>query len=327
VAVTTKDYEYSIAQCDIPPERRSALEAYRTKRTQWLEWLDSDEHHAIWTNVSALVWNDVSFRALAQLAEDNPESSLGNTLLAEKLVNGHVATQVLAIRRLADNRSDVISLRRLIKDVRRNFELFTRENYVCFDGLPYDYEPIMRKDVEARAGQGSFWSATKGPDAWGASTIVHAHFDKLSGANPASRRREDRLPVALVDTAEAWLDDSHAGELVDWSHAFLAHAGSVQSREDLRQAIVNNNRITDVIKIIARVAEAISAEILYASGRLNGLMPTAQFDQFQSLDKPVMRADQEMQAHDMWRRSSNERDRFVEGVGEELLSALTLSRS
>ena len=102
--MTAKDYQYAIGQCDVPPERRGALEAYRAKRRQWLEWLDTDEHHAIWTNVSALVWNDVSFRTLAQLAVDNPESCLGNTLVAEKLINGHVATQILAIRRLVDNR-------------------------------------------------------------------------------------------------------------------------------------------------------------------------------------------------------------------------------
>lgn len=325
--MTAEDYQYAIGQCDVPPEGRRALEAYRAKRRQWLEWLDTDEHHAIWTNISALVWNDVSFRTLAQLAIDNPESCLGNTLVGEKLINGHVATQILAIRRLVDNRRDVISLRRLIKDVRQNFELFTRENYVCFDGLPYDYEAVMRKDMEARAGTGPFWGATKGPDAWGTSSMVHAHFDKLSGVNAANRSREDHLPVALVDNVEAWLDNSHADELADWSHAFLAHAGSVENRKDLKQAIVNNNKITDAIRVIARVTEAMSAEILYASGRLNNLMATAQFNQLENLDKPVMRADQETPAREMWDRLSAERDRVVEGVGDELLSALRPAKS
>jgi hypothetical protein len=322
-----EEYQYAMEQCDVPPERRSALEAYRAKRRQWLEWLDTDEHHAIWTHVSALVWNDASFRTLAQLAVNNPESCLGNTLVAEKLVNGHVATQILAIRRLVDNRRDVISLRRLIKDVRRNFELFTRENYICFDGLPYDCEAVMRKDMEARAGQGPFWGATKGPDAWTTSNMIHAHFDKLSGVNAANRSREDGLPVALVDTVEGWLDNSHVDELADWSHAFLAHAGSVESRDDIKQAIVNNNKITEAIRVVARVTEAISAEILNASGRLNSLMPTAQFNQLENLDKPVMRADQETQAHEMWDELSAERDRFVDGVGKELMSALRRTRA
>ena len=286
--MTAEDYQYAIGQCDVPLGRRGTLKAFRAKRRQWLKWLDTDEHHAIWPNVSALVWNDVSFRTLAQLAVDNPEGCLGNTLVAEKLIHGHVATQILAIRRLVDNRRDVISLRRLIKDVRSNFKLFTRENYVCFDGLPYDYEAVKRKDTEARAGKGPFWGATEGPVAWATSSRVHEHFDRLSGVNAANRSREDRLPVALVDAVKDWLDNSHADELAEWSHAFLAHAGSAESREKIEQAIENNDKITEAIRVTARVTEAISAEILYASGRLNSLMPTAQFDQLENLDRPVI---------------------------------------
>jgi hypothetical protein len=62
--MTPFEYRYSIAQCDVPPERRAALEAYRAKRRLWLGWLDNDEHHAIWTAISAMVWTDVSFRTL-----------------------------------------------------------------------------------------------------------------------------------------------------------------------------------------------------------------------------------------------------------------------
>jgi hypothetical protein len=89
----TADYQYPIEQCDVPPERRSALESYRAKRRTWLAWLDTDEHHAIWTAISAMVWTDVSFRALSQFAIDDETSCLGNSLLAEQLINGHVATQ------------------------------------------------------------------------------------------------------------------------------------------------------------------------------------------------------------------------------------------
>ena len=74
-----------------------------------------------------------------------------------------MATQVLAIRRLMDDgNSDVISLRRPVKDIRRDFALFTRENYVCFDGLPYDYEAVQRKEMMGHIGTGAFWGQTHG---------------------------------------------------------------------------------------------------------------------------------------------------------------------
>jgi hypothetical protein len=86
-----------------------------------------------------MVWTDVSFKALTHFAMNDEGNALSNTLLAQALIDGHVATQVLAIRRLMDDgRNDIISLRRLVKDLRRNFAVFTRENFVCFDELPYD---------------------------------------------------------------------------------------------------------------------------------------------------------------------------------------------
>src|SRR5450759_712121 len=92
------DFQYPIAQCDVPQERRAALEAYRAKRSEWLAWLDTDEDHAIWRAISEMVWTDVSFRSLSQFAIDDEESCLSNSLLAEQIINGHVATQVLATR-------------------------------------------------------------------------------------------------------------------------------------------------------------------------------------------------------------------------------------
>jgi hypothetical protein len=140
------DYGYSVAQCDIPLERRGALQSYRDKRRLWLSWIDTDEHHAIWRVLSSMVWTDVSFKMLSQFATNDENNALNNTLLGQALIDGHVATQILAIRRLMDDRnSDIISLRRIAKDLRHNFHLFTRENYVCFDGLPYDYDAVMRK--------------------------------------------------------------------------------------------------------------------------------------------------------------------------------------
>ena len=194
------NYVYPIAQCDVPKERHAALQSYRDKRRLWLSWIDTDEHHAIWRVLSSMVWMDVSFKVLTHLAINDENSALNNSLLGEALINGHVATQLLAIRRLMDDSSSgIISLRRLVKDLRRNFALFTRENYVCFDGLPYDYEAVQRKEMMERAGKEFFWGETSGPGAHGTSRMAHEQFDKLAGIDPAKRNREDRLPASSDD--------------------------------------------------------------------------------------------------------------------------------
>jgi hypothetical protein len=294
------DYAYPLAQCDVTTEKRAALESYRDKRRLWLSWIDTDEHHAIWQVLSSMVWTDVSFRALTHFAVNDENNGLNNSLLAEALLDGHVATQVLAIRRLMDDRnSDTISLRRLVKDLRRNFALLTRENYVCFDGLPYDYEAVQQKEMMERAGKGVLWGETSGPGAHGTSRMAHEQFDKLAGIDPAKRSREDRLPASLLKTIERWLDDSGTDELANWSHAYLAHAGGPESRKRIADLMVTTNKITDAIKALARVTEAISAWLLFAGGRTNALMPVAQFNQFEKLDKPIMQAGGEADAYEL----------------------------
>ena len=315
-------YSYTLAQCDVPPERRSVLETYRAKRRLWLSWISSDEHHAIWTVLSDMVWTDASFKALTSFAIGDESNGLNNPLLAEALFDGHVATQVLAIRRLMDDRNtDIISLRRLVKDLRRSWPLFTRENYVCFDGLPYDYEAVQSKDMRERVGKGFFWGETCGPGAYGTSRMAHEQFDKLASVDAANRSREDRLPASLLTTIEKWLDDSGADQLKEWSHAYLAHAGGPESRKKLASLNVTANKITNAIKAMSRVTEAVSAYILFDGGRSGSLMPVAQFNQFEKLDKPIMRTGGEDAAYKLWHQLSDERNSYLDGVGAELISS------
>jgi hypothetical protein len=298
---------------------KRALQSYRDKRRLWLSWIDTDEHHAIWQVLSSMVWTDVSFKVLTQFAVDDENNSLNNTLLAEALLNGHVATQVLAIRRLIDRRDDVISLGRLVKDLKQNFDLFTRENYVCFDGLPFDFEAVQHKEMMEHAGKGCFWGATSGPAAHGTSRMAHEQFDMLAGIDPMKRSRDDRLPVSLLTTLDKWLADSGADDLVKWSHKYLAHAGDPESRTKIGDLKVTTNKMTDAIKALARVTEAISAWLLFSGGRSGSLMPVAQFNPFEKLDKPIMQVGGEHDAYKLWRQLSDERDHYLDGVDVELI--------
>jgi hypothetical protein len=322
-----EEYTYTLAQCDVPMERHSALQSYRDKRRLWLSWITTDEHHAIWTVLSSMVWTDVAFKTLTNFAVGDEENALNNHLMAEALLHGHVATQVLAIRRLVDDRNrDIISLRRLVKDMRRNFTLFTRENYVCFDGLPYDYEAVQLKEMMERAGKGAFWGETSGPGAHITSRMAHQQFDKLAGIDPAKRSREDHLPTSLLTTIEKWLDDSGADDLAEWSHAYLAHAGGPEARKGIDHLKVTANKITDAIEALARVTEAVSAWLLFAGGRTNALMPVAQFNQFEKLDKPIMQVGGEAAADEIWQQLSDERNRYLDDVGAELIGRAKAQR-
>ena len=81
------------------------------------------------------------------------------------------------------------------------------------------------------------------------------------------------------------------------------------------------HKISDATRMLARVTEAISAYLLFAGGRLNSLMPTAQFDVLENLDKPAMPVGGKSESYTLWERLGTERDRYFDGVDVDLTPA------
>jgi hypothetical protein len=198
---------------------------------------------------------------------------------------------------------------------------------VCFDGLPYDYEAVLQKELLQHVGSGPFWASTTGPAAHGTSRLAHEQFDRLSGIEPKMRRRTDRLPLSLLETIDKWLDESGADDLAQWSHAYLAHAGGPESRKRIAELVVTGDKITGAIRALARVTEAISAWLLFAGGRSHSLMPVEQFDLFANLDKPIMDSASADRASDLWRRLGDERNHYLDGVDDELVGRVKATKA
>ncbi|MDR6292870.1 hypothetical protein E9232_005415 [Inquilinus ginsengisoli] len=317
------DYAYNLAQCDVPVERRPALESYRARRRIWLSWIDTDEHHAIWNTLHSMIWAEVSLKFLSNFASLNDENPLNNYVMVDLILGGYVARQTLAIRRLMEQtQKDRISIRRLVSEIKRNFSLFTRENYVCFDGLPYDYEAVRHArllNYTKGQSQAGVWVPTAGPEADGSSESAHVQFDRLAGIDPASRSREDCLPLSLITTIEKWLEDSGADDLAKWSDAYLAHSGGPESRRKTPDLKITADKFTKAIKGLVRVTEAISACLLFAGGRSGSLMPVAQFDLFEKLDKPIVEPGANDAAYELWHKLSDTWDICADGVDVELI--------
>jgi hypothetical protein len=87
---------------------------------------------------------------------------------------------------------------------------------------------------------------------------------------------------------------------------------------------LTSNKIAAAIKDLACVTEAISVWLLFAGGRKNSVMPTAQFNQFERLDKPIMQAGSEEEAQTLWDRLTDERDRYLEEVDDALIARTNL---
>ena len=187
------DYQYSPAECDV--RSRTALEAFRAKRDEWLHWIHHDQHHAISRQISGMLWSDAVFRLINESRKHAHQAGHGyatqSWIIARSLDRGYVAEQVISFRRLMekaarDPKRQVISLRRLIDDVRENRHLLTREMFVCHDGLPFDdrggQDDLPQPDEH---GISVAWVSTTGPRAFGMANVMHEEFDTMMDAKPS----------------------------------------------------------------------------------------------------------------------------------------------
>ncbi len=244
--MTKADYEYQIEACDVLDKER--VKQLREKRKEWISWLRGNDPHSIWRQITSLLWDDVLFRTVNDLrrhAAENPSAKVGFNGPVLRLFDvGFITTQVTTIRRLTDRQpkdptKGVISLRRLVADIRVHRELLTREVYVAYDGLPYDPAPVQSAWIEKKAKDGTLeqveWLETTGPNAWATSDMIHKNFDKLvKAATPVSRSRTDLISLDWFD----WLDErlDVCNDIRKFTDKFVAHAAEPSSRSGLTAA-------------------------------------------------------------------------------------------
>ena len=92
----------------------------------------------------------------------------------------------MAIRRITDptfrdpSRA-VISLPRLIDDMRQSTDLITRENFICYEGTSFEGVTHEKEGID--------WMHWK---------RRHEIFDRLSNVSPDNRRRDDKMAESVL---------------------------------------------------------------------------------------------------------------------------------
>jgi len=305
------EYRYSMSECDV--KDRGKLETFRAKRSEWVSWLKSGDPHSIWPQINQILWDDVLFRTINDLrreAIEHPAVGVGfNANVLRLLDAGFVTTQATAIRRLTDKpdggrKRGVLSLRRLIKEIEENRGIITREVYVAYDGLPYDPNAPWQAWIEKQIRDGTVartsWLPTTGPEAWGASEIVHKNFDRLAGVVPKARSRDDLILLKWFEYLERRLTECDSvRKFVD---KFIAHAADPVSREGLttEEKGVTLDRLRRAQKAIYQVAAFIYGPLLWEGSY--GAVPTPHYDHLEYRDKSWLQTDRSASAHEHWRQ-------------------------
>ena len=303
-------YKYAVSVCDV--RNKGNLENYRQKRAEWLSFLVGDEPHSISSQISTLSWDFCLFKTINELRRisvEQPTKSVGfNPYVSQMFDAGFFATQSLAIRRLTDAPNaragrNVISLKRLISEIRTLRNIMTREVYVCNDGLPYDHALAEQTWFEQRHQSGTFnqrqYLPVQGAKAWQSSAELHEKFDFLSGVQATARSRDDLILPERLDDIETKLSAcKDIRKLVD---KFIAHAADLPSREELSEGetYTTLNKLHEAHKSIFQVAVFINNNILGAASFATNV-PIPQDDHLVNLDKKWVQTAKLDFAHKIW---------------------------
>jgi len=290
-----------ICECDV--EDKESLALFRLKRDEWKRCF-IDDHYSVVKQIEHLLWNDTVFRTFNEarklsLEEKNDDIGLNNPVI-NLLDEGFVASQVMAIRRLSDPnfydpKKAVISLRRVIDDIGDSFNIFTRENYICFDGTAYEG---LSHETDGM----NWWHWDK----------KHNNFDRLSGVSSSQRSRNDKLDNKIISLLKSELNACK--DIRTYANKFIAHTSDNSGKAKLtdRQKSITLNKLDEAYKSIVKSGSFVGAVVLYKYTA--GGISVPQYDQFKNLDKPVCKTKDLSKLRTFWR----DRDKEVASWDQEL---------
>lgn len=294
-------YKFSVEQCDVAPRSRRRLERYRAFKAKLLEKLHGNREASVMSQVHDLAWDTAVFQTMNEARRLEPDRPV-NGAMWDLLTNGYVSRMVLGIRRVVDHGEATTGLRAILKSLRTQHELLTREHYVCHDGLPFDPVPVRDSFYESnrlRVGQPSgFWLESEGPGSFATSERAHDAFDKLCEPSSGVRRRDERMSLAILDKLEAALDSPETRRVKALADKRLAHSEHLSPRQEEKLQLTFND-LEEALKQVVGVANFISANVLFDTA-IGSVVPTAQYNQLEHLDSPWSSASTIPALHAHW---------------------------
>jgi hypothetical protein len=309
------EYEYRVEECDVPKVRQAALTEYRTLRRKCLEYIHGPADTSITNQFYDLTWHTAVFRTLNEARRIEPRRSVNGTFW-ELTTAGYANLMTSGIRKLVDKDRRTDSIWNVITLVERRPELLTRENFICYDGLPYDYDAVQRDHIaslDLSGGGHVSWIPTKGPKAWGTSEIMHRAFDRLSGY-PKKRRRSDTIQPSILVALKKRLSHPAIVKVRTMADRRVAHAERISEQSDA-VPIATYNDIDSALQQIVRVANTFSS--LFFDTTFTSVVATPQFNVLKGLDQPWVTRKNIPTLHKYWDELCASMDAWANAAADE----------
>jgi hypothetical protein len=290
------------------------LAMYLAKRTKWLSWYETGagESNSLQDQWFSMLLSEMSYRVARDDAAQEPASTLNIPLVAHLLNSGYLSSQVLATRRLLDKRSDVVSLRRLIDDIRENRNLITREVYVSFDGTPYD--PALPELTT-----NGLQPADSPFSQWNRSRVRQERFDRLSSVLAKDRSRDDLIHQSIFLKMDQWIESSGASKLITLSHKYLAHAAQ---QSTIGTAVPSGVSFAEVEHIQKAVVQSMRViyDIILSSGVYSEVVPRVPLGFFGPVWDEQHLIQSTTRRNKQWDEMAEVRNQWVKNLDDELFT-------
>lgn len=313
-------YDFSIDQCDVPAVRHAALAEYRKFRSKCLEYINGDAPTSVMNQVHDLAWHTAVFRTLNEGRRLEPDRRVSGALW-ELTTTGYASLMTLGIRRLVDRDPRTDSIWNVLAQVEKRPELLTREFFVSYDGLPFDYEAVMKEHIASLKSEDMgrvTWQETRGPKAWSMSELMHKAFDRMSTVSDR-RKRSDKLSTAVVAQLRAHLEHPAIKTVCTLADKRMAHAERLSASSGA-EPVVTYQDIDDALRQLVQVANYVSANFFYDSA-FGSVVATPQFDVLEGLDQPWVTTESLPALHQHWRDISSAMDAWADDASSLVTSA------
>ena len=272
----------------------------------WKQAFEQDDH-AVVPSLTTFAWDFATYLILVRIVDDAPVDSedrkMVGSLLLELLRKNFWESTVLAVRRLLDKspldgKRGVCSLAAIVADVKACRDRLNRRVFLeDIAGLEYDDQAIEER----------YWAyarerINKGPFnvprelQFQNSRDRHEQFDFLSGVAADQRSEHDIIRPEIFDALEARLDRLAA--VTDHADTHFAHAATEFSRQG---RVLTNWGVTearDALQLLTQTAELVGRWFVFTG--VGDVLPTAQFDKFAYLDRPLIQPEGEERLEQAW---------------------------
>lgn len=256
--------------CDLLKERFA-------KWQDW--WAKDDDVNSVRNQVYNMMRNAAVFESMRmawEMAWQREEDRHKLNWSAATLIScAFVESQVAAIARLLDGRSDVISLKRLVKDIELHKTCLTRQNILDVHKLQYEYKYAVSNPNDPE------WKNCC------RSKSTHDTIDQLANiTDPSERKPTDRIRASLLEWLDKRLDMVDLKKIAQYRHKFVAHAAT----ENSRIKIWGNTDLQLSFREICNAQETICKTAFFVAEKIlgNGIAKSPLHDISADRDKPLV---------------------------------------